>query len=539
MQEAYVRSFVNPSVVTTTTFTHPQVTTALVGCFVIPEDGRAKGQEREVLSVSGTTATIDKAWTDVTNVKTIRGWLPGEVPWRVTTADAVGPFDIISSAHAAIAEEPDAFWNGHVFIGRTGANAGAAKVGGAFTSSTGTVAAGANAATAIGDLFLPRMIVRPFAPIDATVKTKVNPRQIIGTGDRGGDMAFATNNEGGIKITVEQRPLATIGASAIKAAPPVELGWLLRDHFTETLDTGGTVSSIDATQITTTGGIFSVNGAVLLENGRVAQVLSTASSGAQISKYGTSQAGFATVSNASVAYGGASYTRKSSGFIHRGWDLYRGAKERQYLSGCMPKLSIKFAREQAVQFMFDYVSSDPFQWTVDRPVALGATFPMPVADLGVPTSTQGMRCVIDGITVTMVSIDVETGLAPGSRPSLSGANQNDGIPMDLAEPTGTLVIYADQNDVVGFGALRDRMLQGKIVHFLAQSRTAAGRTFWLASPTMQYTGADFSYQGSPAQGVFTMPFHCVSPLAAVDELNAAIYPVATYPGLKELAFGIV
>lgn len=536
LQEHTVRAFVAPSAMSTTTFTHAQVTTTLVGCLVIPENGRAKGQERMVISVSGTTATVDKAWSDITNTTSIRAWLPGEVPWRVTTGDAA---NIISSPHAAVAEEPDGFWTGHPFVGISGANAGMVKTGGAFTSSTGTVATGANAATLAGDLFLPRMVMRTAEVVAATVTTKTTPRQVIGTGEQGADMAMIHGNTGNAKITLEQRPLATIGASTIKAAAPVELGWLMRDHFTETLDTGGTISAIDATSITSTGGIFSVNGAVLLHNGKVAQVLSTAAAGATISHYGTNQAGFATVATGSVVYGGVTWTRKSSGNLHRVLDIYEGGKERRYLSGCMPTLSISLQRESAVKFMFDYKSSDPFQWTVDRPAAIGAAFPFTPPDLGVPTSTQGMRCVIDGVTVTMLSIDFNTGLKPGDRPSLSGANQMDGIPMDYDAPTGTLKIYADQNDVAGFTALRDRMLSGRLVHFLCQSRTAAGRTFWLASPAMQYTGADLGYEGTPAQGVFTMPFQCVSPELAVDETNTALYPVATYPGLKSFACGVV
>jgi hypothetical protein len=536
LQEHTVRAFVAPSAMTTTTFTHTQVGATLVGCLVIPEDGRAKGQERMVVSVSGTTATVDKAWSDVTNTTSIRAWLPGEVPWRATTLHASS---IISSPHAAVTEEPDAFWNGHPFIGYSGANAGMSKTSGVFTSSTGTITLAANAAVAVGDLFLPRMVVRSAENVDATVKTKTQPRQVIGTGEQGADMAMIYGNEGNVKITVEQRPLATIGASTVQAAPPVELGWLMRDHFTQTLDTGGTVSAIDATSITTTGGVFSVNGAVLLHNGKVAQVLAVSGGGATISAYGTNQAGFANVSTGSVAYGGVTWTRKSSGNLHRVWDVYQGAKERMYLSGCMPTLSISLQRESAVKFMFDYKSSDPFQWTVDRPVAVGAAFPITPPDLGVPTSTQGMRCVIDGTTVTMLSIDFNTGLKPGDRPSLSGANQQDGIPMDYDAATGTLKIYADQNDIAGFVALRDRMLSGKLVHFLCQSRTAAGRTFWLASPAMQYTGADFSYEGTPAQGIFTMPFQCVSPELAVNELNVALFPAATYPGLKSFALGIV
>lgn len=536
--EHTVRSFVAPSAVTTTTFTHTQVGATLVGCMVIPEDGRAQNQQRWVTGVSGTTATIDKPWFDVTGTTAIRAWLLPEVPARVTTASAAA---VISSDHAAIAAEPDGYWVGYQAVCIAGANVGKAFTITAWTAATGSATVAGLTLTVIGDLFVFRRQVRLGEVVTVSVETGANARTVIGTGTRGADMAMILANKATISLTVEQRPLATAGASTVQAAPPIEMGDLLRDHFTEAKDTGGTVASIDASGFVGTGGLWSVNGFALFQNGKAAQIWSTSTglASATVTKYGTGQAGFANVSTSSVVYGGVSYTRKDTGFIHRLWDLYRGGKVKQALYGTMPTLKIMLNRQEAAKFMFAYSVSDAFEWNADRPVALNATNPLTVPDLGVPTSGQGARCVIDGVSVIMQSIELDMGLVPGERPSLSGVMQNDGCVMDVKEATGTIKIYADQDENASFQALKDRMRSGRPFSFLYQRDTAAGRTFCIGTPSMQFTGGTYGYDGTPAQGMFTMPFQCVDPALAVDYGNVALYPTATYPGLRSISIAVI
>lgn len=532
--EHTIRSF-RPSSVTTTTFVDANVDATAVGLYAIPEDGTLRSQPRQVKSFSSTTATIDSPWATVGAVTAIRAWLPGDVPVRITTADAAAPFDVISSLHAGITNEPDNYWSskGYYLIGISGANAGTAKAVSTFTAVSGTFAAGATAATAVGDLFVLRKVVRPAADITASVKAKTIQRTIRGTGSQGADMPIVLANDGSLSIDIEQRPIVTAGAASVAASAPIELGDILQDHMTQTLSTGGAISAIDATTITTSNGSFAANGFALLNNGKAVHILSATT--ATITAYGAGQAGFATVTVGSTAYSSASYIRKTSDFRTRMWDLYRGGKVRQILHGCMPTLNIAIEREQTVKFSFAYTSPEALQYNVDRPVALNAATPITIPDLGVPTDGKGARCVIDGTTVNVMSFNVNVGFKPMSRMSLSGLAQMDGMLMDFEAPSGQFKIYADNDDIAGFRALMDRLQSRIPMNFLYQKGTAPKETWCLAMPTMAWSGGEFGYD--TGQGVMTMDFACVSPEAAVDHTNTALYPAATYPGLSELSIG--
>lgn len=534
-QEHTVRSF-RPSATTTTTFTDANVDQTAVGLYVLPEDGTLRSQPRQIKSVAGTVATIDSPWPTVGAVTAIRAWLPSDVPVRVTTASAAA---VISTQHAAIANEPDNYWapgKGYYALGISGANAGKAFPLLSFTSATGTFTptTALPTTTAIGDLFLIRKVVRPAADVTASIKGKSIQRKIIGTGSQGGDMPIILANDGSVALDMEQRPIITAGASGVAASAPIELGDILEDHFNRTSNTGGTVTAIDGSTVTTTAGVFSANGAVLLNNGKVAHILSSNGT-TTVTAYGTGQAGFGNVTTTTVAYASTFYTRKTSNFYTRMWDLYRGGKVRQLFHGCMPTMSIEVVRETPVHFKFAYTAGEALQYNVDRPIALNAPNPISIPDLGVPTDGKGARCLIDGVNVNVMSLTVNCGLAPKPRMSLSGLGQMDGLLMDLTAPTGQLKIYADNDDIAGFTDLLDRFQSRIPMNLLYQKGTAPKETFWIAMPTLAWVGGEFGYDAG--QGVMTMDFTCISPEAAVDHTNTALYPAATFPGLSELSFG--
>ncbi len=56
-QEHTVRAF-TPSASSTTTFTDANVSVTAVGLYVVPEDGDAMGQIRQIKSISSTTARL-------------------------------------------------------------------------------------------------------------------------------------------------------------------------------------------------------------------------------------------------------------------------------------------------------------------------------------------------------------------------------------------------------------------------------------------------------------------------------------------------
>jgi len=533
-EHALTRSF-RPTAITATTFTDANVDATAVGSYVLPEDGNIRSQPRQVISVAGTVATIDAPWPTPAANTAIRCWDPSDVPVRVTTASSAA---VISTTHAAVANEPDNYWapgKGYYALGISGANAGKAFQLLSFTSSTGTFTptAALPITTAVGDLFLIRKVIRPAADITASIKAKSIARKIIGTGSQGGDMPIVLANDGTVSMDVEGRPLTVSAGSGVAATPPIELGDILADHFVQTLNTGGTVSAIDANSITMTAAVPSVNGAILLNNGKVAPILSA--TGSNVTKYAPGTAGFASVTTGTVGYASAFYTRKTLNFFTRTWDIFRGGKVRQLYQGCMPTLTIDVQRLMPVHFKLAYTAGEALQYNVDRPVALGASNPISIPDVGVSTDGKGARMVIDGTFVNVISLSVNAGLKPVPRNSLSGLGQMDGLLQDLSAPTGQMKIYSDNDDLAGFTDLMDRMQNRVPMAVLYQKGTAPKETFWLFMPTLVFTGDEFGYDNG--QGVSTIDFTCVSPEAAVDQSNAQLYPTATFPGLSELSFG--
>lgn len=526
--EHTVRAF-RPSAVTVNGFTDANLSnTNCPGLIVEPEDGSCRGEKRQIKSVSGTTCVLDAPWSDVSDPPTsIRAYLPADVPWNVTTADGSSTFDVISSRHAGKSEEPDNYWSGKGYqmlkVGGTGA--GSARAIGAFTAASGTAADSAAAATSIGDLFLARKIIRPADNINAQVTPNTVSRRSIGSGKSTAAPPLVTTISGTVGITMEQRPLASAGGDGVACPQPIEISDLLEDHFTRRSDTGGTVDSADASQVLTTGAAFSPGGFALLATGEVIQALAT--SAGDITAY-RGKLTHANVPAASIAYPFTTYVRKSSNFLTRMWDLWRASKKRQCFHGCMPTLNLTMDREQTLKFAWEYMPSEAFEYNLDRPVALGAANPIGISDTGVPTDSKGASVQIAGIQLHAITMSVNMGLTPIARPTLGGMNQMDGCMMELGTPTGTMTVYADNDDRANFRDLSDRVRNSQPVHIQFQKGTAPGKTFALGAPAAIITGCVYDYQDQ--QGVYQVTWEAIDP-------EEAGFPAATYPNLPDIAFG--
>lgn len=512
-QEHTVRAF-TPSAMSTTTFTDANVDATAVGLYVRPEDGDARGQDRQIISVSGTTATVDASWSSVANVTRIRAWAPPDIPVRVTTADASSPYDVISSLHANIANEPDDYWlgSGYQLLGRGGANAGSARTFTDFTSTTGAFADGAPAATSVGDFFDLRKLIRPAADVEATLTHKTIQRGMIGMGQHDADVPIPITNDGTLNVSLVLRPLGTAAASGVVAVPPTEMSDILADIFTVTKDTGGTVADASTPgEIDCSTSSFTQGGFALFATGEAAQIY-TVGSTTNITAYGTGQATQASLGVGSVVHAAAWYQRKTQGFLTRTWDLYRGGKLRQLFHGCLPSLNMTISREQLVTFALNYISPEALEYNVNRPVAIGATNPLSVGDFGIPTDGKGARCMLDGTKIVVSELSVNWGFTPKPRGSLSGINQGDGCLMDTGPITGSMSVYADNDDISGFRALVDRLPARTYMQFLYQKGSAPKDTFVFGVPAMYFTSNTFSY--NDRQGMFTCEFTCVNPEAA-------------------------
>ncbi len=517
-----------PSSMTTTTFTASTVDSTCVGLWVVPEDGDARGQPRQVKSFSSTTATVDAAWVSVSGVTRIRAWVPADGPVRVTTADSSGQIDVISTVHAGITNEPDGTFvnDGYALIGVSGANAGKARRPSNFTSSTGTFSDGAASSTAIGDLFLLRKLLRPEGDVDASVTQRTQARTIVGSGHIDANVPVPINHEGTIKFELPVRPIGTAGASAVVTGRPTEINDILEDLFTRTSDTGGTVASATSSTVDCTSSAFTAGGFALLATGEAVQIMSI--SAEDIASYGTGQLTNGSVAASSVIHASTWYKRKTSDWRTRTFDLWRGGLLRQCFQGCMPKVSISITRDQIVRFTFDYMASEAIEYTVTRPVAVGAASPLTFPDTGIPVDGKGARCLIDGIKVNLTSLSIDFGFTPKMRQSLSGLNQYDGCFMDPGPVTGSMTLLADSDDRTGGRTLADQLRYGRYAQFLYQKGTNPKETFCIGIPAMHVSQTNFKY--TDRQGEIQADFQAVLP-------EAAGYAAASFPGLPAISIG--
>jgi hypothetical protein len=503
---------VTPTTMTTTTVVSAQLTSTHVGYYIIPEDGNIRGNPAQIKAfVSGTnTATIDRTWASTTGVTTLRLWQPPDIPIECTATGSTT--SVVCSGHANITNEPDSTFVGMFLLAKTGANAGGAYKINGFTSATGTFDLTGDplgTASALGDCFLIRKMLRPEAPVTMVVKRNAISRKIVGYADA--DQAVITNSSGTVDFPLPQRPLTT--AASGLAVPPYEMGDILRDFMTETLDTGSTYSSQGGstpTGITITvgsGAGFSVGGFALMSTGEASQITAISANVLTVPQC-TAAANLA----ASVVYASAWYKRKLTGFYTRTIERYAGKLLRQALHGCAPSCELDIARDQVIKFMLKYTSPDAIEYNIADPNSLsGHKFSL--ADTTVPVDGKGARCMIDSIPVLIADAKIMFGPKPLLRASLSGMNQGDGYAFDFDPVKITMTGYlADNDDIASMPDIQDRFVLGNVLSLFYQKGTNPKETFCWSAPAAQITKSEFKYQGG--QGVFDFEAECILPQAA-------------------------
>lgn len=519
-QEATLRA-ITPSSMTTSTIVAAALTSTCVGTYVVPTDGDARGQVRQIKSfvLATTTATVDTPWTSASNVTTLASWLPAEVPVRGTATGTTTT--IVSSPHQSITNEGDSYMTnrGAFLVGKGGTNAGGAYQLASFVSSSGTYTTTPTMAAAGGDgaLYLLRTRVRPETPVNATVNRKTVMRRIVGF--KSADAAVPVTAEGSVELTLPVRPVTASAGNATVATAPTEIANYLGDHMTETLDTGSTVSSATSTTVVAASGTgFTIGGFGLLHTGEAFQVLN------RVTNTLTVQNGIHTsgsVVASSVLYASANYVFKGLDFRTRTFDFYRGNLYRQVFHGCMPTIDINVARDQVITFGLKYMAPEALEYNIANPIT-STTYPIPMLDTTVPTDGKGARLCLDGVRVVCGDLKMSLGLKPGLRASLSGINQSDGCFMDADPVSCTFTALADNDDIASFRALVDRLNAGDTVNFLYQKGSNPKETFCIGIPALQLTKCVYAYNNG--QGEFQCEAQAIHPQAVRGNSFAATLP---------------
>ncbi len=512
-QEASPRAITFLSMTTTTVISN-QLTSAHVGSYIIPEDGDIRGMPRQIKSfvTATSTATVDTAWISTANVNTFRLWTPSDIPIRCTSTGTTT--SVVGTAHAGVTNEPDDYFNQDFLLAKTGANAGGAYKINDFTATTGTFDLTGDAlgtASALGDLFLIRTLLRPEGPVSATVNKNAISRRLVGYTDA--DQAVITNSSGTVDITLAQRPLTAAATTGVAAIPPYEMGRLLRDFMTQTLDTGSTYSSqggsapTGVTVTTSAGSNHSVGGFVLLTSGEASQITNISTNTLTLP-----QATGSAIYTAQSVFASAWYKRKDSDFRTRTFDIYRGKLLRQAFHGCAPTVELDIARDQVIKFNLKYTSPDAIEYVVADPNGLSG-HRYPIIDTTVPVDGKGARFLIDSVPVLIGDAKVNFGIKTILRPSLSGLNQGDGYAFDL-EPVKVMVTgyLADNDDISSHTDLQDRFALGNVVSLFYQKGTTPKETFCWSAPAAQITKSTFGYDNGI--GAFSFEAECVLPQAA-------------------------
>lgn len=515
-QESTPRAF-TPSTMTTTTIVDASVTTTHVGCYVTPEDGNAKGQTRQIISVSGTTATIDSAWNSTASVTTIRVWLPADVPVRTTTTGSTTT--AVSSPHASITNEPDDYWNDKHYhlLGVGGNNAGKAADVTDFATATGTFTVGDTlTSTVAGELFLLRRMVRP-ETYTVSLNRQTLERPAVGFSDPNASTPITATGSATLEMAI--RPTSTGAGSGTQATRPKELSDMLTSIMTEDRDTGSTASSASGTTLNVgTGSNFSVGGFVRVNTGEVGQIRSISSDALTL---GASHITAGNVEASSVVYASAWYKRKNSDFRTMCIDHYRGGLFRQVMHGCMPSVTLTVSRDQLVRLAFNYTAGEAHEYTRTRPVTKGATLPITILDAALPPrDSKAARCLLNGYNVMISDLTVDLGFSPALRPGLPGHNATDGTFMQTAPITGTFRMLADEDDRSSQYDLIDMLHMGGVFDFLYQNGTEPGGIFAFSIPYMQITAAPQSYQDG--LGVYEGAFIARLPQAAASTADASL-----------------
>lgn len=525
-QEVAPKTLTPAGDLTTTTVTDAAITGSIVGAYLIPEDGAARDQVRQVISLSSTTATIDTAWNSTANVTSIRVWRPAEVPLRGTgtggttwliCSDWTNKSDASGTALTNAAYSTAAY---HVW-GVGGNNAGKASNLTAFSFSTGSYVFGdAFTQTVEDDLHFLRRTLRPEAPPEITIEKTAIDRGIVGYSDAA--PSVMGTNTGTCNFELPVRGIVTAGSDGAVASRPLELSDLMTGMFTQSLDTGDTALSATNNTVTvsTAGSRFNTGGFILVNTGEVGHIKSIAG---DVLTVGTDQIteGDVQGSSASTVYSSAWYQRRNTGFPTYTLDYYRGGLFRQVMHGCSPAITIAVDRDEIVRFGFNFQAGEAWEYNRTRPVLKGATLPIDILDTSNPYDAKGSRCLLDGVNVLLTALTVDMGYTPTMRPSLSTPNQMDGHTVTTAPVTGSFTILSDEDDRSSFEDICDRMNRGAFIDFLYQKGTSAGDTFALAVPQLQITGSPVSY--NEGQAVYTCTWRAVLPqVVSGNSFDAAL-----------------
>jgi hypothetical protein len=277
----------------------------------------------------------------------------------------------------------------------------------------------------------------------------------------------------------------------------------LTDLFTETLDSGNTVSNFSTDSVTLGSASLSVGGFALFASGEVAQALSVSSS---VYTTGTGQQASPPLS--SVVYASAWYTPKTTDFRTRTFDIYKGRLRRELFHGCMPTMEINIARDQLVTFMLKYTAAVALEYETTNPIT-STTFPLSLLDTSIPHDGKAARFMINGTKVLVGDMKINVGFTPIPRPSLSGINQTDGMAMEVVPTTGSFTALADVNDIASFKALGARLRSGDTIQLLYQKGSSPKNTFAIGMPSAQLSKSVFRYDGG--QGALECEFVCQVP----------------------------
>lgn len=516
-QEATPRAF-TPSTMTTTTIVDASITTSHVGCYVVPDNGQAQLQTRQIKSVSGTTATVDTAWNTTASISSIRVWTPADVPVRTTTTGSTTTVVSGTGVHASIGNEPNDYWNdkGYHLLGVGGDNAGKAANVTDFATATGTfTVADTLTSTVAGELFHLRRMILP-ETYTITVNRNTLDRPLVGFADPAPNAVLTGVASANFEMAI--RPLSASAGDGTQAVRPVELSDMLTSIFTEDRDTGSTVTSAASESLVVgSGSNYSIGGFVRVNTGEAAQIRDISSNTLTL---GTNHITHGNVEASSVAYASAWYKRKDSDFRTMTVDYYRGGLFRQVMHGCLPSVTLNISRDNIPRLVFDYQAAEVHEYTRTRPVLKGATLPIDFLDSGIPRDAKASRCLLASTNVLMSDLTIDLGFRPVLRPSLTGANQSDGMMMTLAPITGTFRILADEDDRSSFEDIVGLLHRGARVTLHYQNGTAPGEIFVVSMPHIQITSAPQSYQ--EGQGVYEVAFKAMQPRNSDSTYVAAL-----------------
>lgn len=523
-QEHSPRS-VRPSAWAASTFTDANVDATFVGKMVTPEDGNCKGMTRQIVSISGTTATVDKAWPATPNFVSARIWVPAALFVRSTgngstTQTVSSDFTGIDNYVAATF----ALGRGYYLIPIAGANAGGAPVRiTSFDPSTGTFTHDAMISTTTGDLYAVAKLIRPAGDIvNATVGRDFEKRPLVGF--QAPEPGIAHNLHGSIDFELEHRPQTTAGTA--KAVPPIEMGDLLASVFTEALGTGTTVVSATGTTIPlitgTTSAGFAIGDFALNAAGEAGLV--TGNSGAVL----TIGSGHMTVSKilaSSVLLAGANYKLKLSDWRQFCFYYFRAGKALEQFADAMPKITLAIERGKALRFKFAYAAANVERtgnldaW-ITKAQALGM-----LPDTKIPQSAMGPRFLVDGVAGEMQAFTLDWGFDPKMVPSQSGINESAGMWMDIPETTtGTAIVGMRNDDRSGWINMVDRFASGIPFDMLYQRGAGGGRVFALDIPAAQVIAN--TLQVNERAGVASFGWQACLPQAVEGNSVSSLLPPA-------------